>query len=120
VAVTTAEEALADLVPRVLEYRTMVEIRDAAFDELSASLSVQLAAQAAADVAPEVLVVLPEQATAVSSREETVQAMILAGVLGVVLGFGIVAVLEVLSRRATTEEATPAEQSGIQESPASP
>lgn len=114
-AVANAEASIAELVPRVLDYRTILQEQDAAFEELSEALSVQLAAQAAAEVAPNVLVVLPQQAAAVSSREETVQAMILAGVLGLVLGFGIVAVLEVFPRRAAKKAAT--QQAGSQESP---
>ncbi len=114
-AVAEAEASVTELVPRVLDYRTILQEREAAFEGLSEALSVQLAAQAAADVAPAVLVVLPQQAAALSSREETVQAMILAGVLGLVLGFGIVAVLEVFPRRAAKEAA--AQQAGSQETP---
>jgi hypothetical protein len=103
--VENAEEALEGLPPLILSYRTLVSERDAAFEALNASTSRQLEAQATANVASKVLVVTPQKATAVSRRQDIGQSVIAAGVVGLILGLGILAVIEVFPSRARARRA---------------
>lgn len=110
--VADAQQALDELPTDLVRYRTLVLERDAALEGLSDAIGTQLEAQATANVATNVLIVTPEQAMTVSRRQEAAQTAIAAGVVGLLLGLGILAVMEVLPSRVRARRHARAGQPG--------